>query len=123
MRIDPSRLSRLLLALQKPEAARSNESDRAKQTTTQTRGSHTTTRDIKVLRKEIQSRLKALDKMSEDYDSAAASITIQEILRWEFGSDILDHSEFNRISSSIAQTLLADEKMAVSLQKLARDLS
>lgn len=124
MRIDPSRLSRLLLALgQKPEATRSDATGSASQAVAAGRTGRAPGHDIRILRKDIRSRLQALAPDTEDYDATAASITLQEILRWEFGPEILEHCDFHRVAGAIAETMLGDEKMAASLRKLARDLS
>jgi CHAD domain-containing protein len=124
MRIDPSRLSRLLLALsQKPDAAKTDATRGDKQAAREANGGRGATRDIKVLRKDMQSRLRTLDPQAADHDTAATSIAIQEILRWEFGQDILEHPDFHRIAASIAETMLQDAKMAASLRKLVDDLA
>lgn len=117
MRIDPSRLSKLLLALN-PRT----EDSRKTSPGTKNFSSRAESRDIKVLKKRLQSRLKTLSADAENYESVVSTIAIQEILMWEFGQDILDHPEFHRILTSITATILQDKKTAASMKKLIMDL-
>lgn len=122
MRIDPSRLSRLLSALSQNTAETRTEKLRQAPPSQQGQASAKPARDIKTLRKSLQSRLRSLSANDSDYDSLSSTITIQEILVWEFGQDILDRPDFHRITSSITETMLQDERIAASLRKLVREL-
>lgn len=125
MRIDPSRLSRLLGALAKPAATSSSQrGERSAGLQQPQPGSSRAkpARDIALLRKSLQGRLKRLEEDAADYDSQAATITIQEILVWEFGPDILNRADFHHVTASITTTMLQDARIAASLRKLVKDM-
>ncbi|MBX8495394.1 hypothetical protein [Pseudomonas cichorii] len=105
-KIDSTRLPQVLAALAKPKdkvvsrAANNPAEIKPKKGVT----------DLEVLREHLQSRLQYLKKNTDTFHSAAPIITIQEILRWEFGERILEHPEFENISKKVAQTMLEDQE-------------
>lgn len=121
--IDPTRLSRLLAALGKP-AAQGSSNARVASTSTLP---HPATakpgpRDPLVLRARLRNRLVALRESTEDFQNAAPLITVQEILRWEFGENVVAHAEFERVVGKVAQALLADEKTAGAVYRVIETL-
>ncbi len=119
--IDATRLSRLLATLGKP--AHTTTSVQAP-TTAVNPGARkkTAARDPAVLRARLRNRLVALKQAPEDFDRAAPIITVQEILRWEFGESIVAHAEFEQIAGKVAEALLADEKIEGAIQRVIKTL-
>ena len=106
-KIDSTRLSQVLAALAKPK----------ERVTSSTTGNASAAKvkkgekDLEVLRIHLQSRLRDLKQNTEDFHEAAPVITVQEILRWEFGESILEHPEFGNISRKVAETMLEDQAL------------
>lgn len=118
MRVDPSRLSRLLLQLSEPRpAAPTASAVRAEQT----RASRPT-RGTQNLKSAIKSRLQNLETNDPEYDEKGASIIIQEILIWELGANITAHPDFSNVITSVTTTMRQDEKMARSIKKLVSEM-
>ncbi|WP_338474612.1 hypothetical protein V5F23_11280 [Pseudomonas sp. WP18] len=105
-KIDSTRLSQVLAALAKPkERVVSNAANSAPAAT-----SRKDAKELEVLRTHLQNRLRDL-KDTEGFHAAAPVITVQEILRWEFGESILEHPEFGSISKKVAETMLENQAM------------
>lgn len=121
MRIDPSRLSRILGALSQPPQAVSQQKTAATSNQKGT-GTKKASRDIATLRSSLRTRLRKLSFDDSHYDDTAFTITIQEILAWEFGADIMNHPDFQRITKSIVETMIQDEKVAMSMKKIVGDM-
>lgn len=120
-RIDPARLTRILSALRQPETpASSSRASSATQATTKktVKGA----RDPAVLRAQLRARLLGLKQRGEGFAEAAPIITVQEILRWEFGDGILDHADFNEVTEKVATTMLADNQLQGAIDRIIRDL-
>lgn len=120
-RIDPARLTRILSALRQPETpASSSRASSATQATTKktVKGA----RDPAVLRAQLRARLLGLKQRGEGFAEAAPIITVQEILRWEFGDGILDHADFNEVTERVATTMLADSQLQGAIDRIIRDL-
>lgn len=56
------------------------------------------------------------------FAEAAPIITVQEILRWEFGDGILDHTDFNEVTKKVATTMLADIQLQGAIDRIINDL-
>ncbi len=93
-KIDSTRLSQVLAALAKPKERVTSSAANNTSAAKVKKGE----KDLEVLRVNLQSRLRDLKKSTEDFQEAAPVITVQEILRWEFGENILEHPEFGNIS-------------------------
>ncbi len=68
-------------------------------------------RDKTVLKEKLIKRLEKLDRDKSDYIEDASLITIQEIIIWEFGNEILNHPEFKIISSTIANNIVKSPEL------------
>lgn len=118
-RIEASRLAQIMASLastaRKPEARPGGSSHRA---------SSTSARDVATLKSNLRSRLGKLRKSSsEDFEAAAPVVLIQEILLWEFGSQIAEHSSFIKASQAISEALQASPDSDQSLKRLIHSLS
>lgn len=122
--IDPTRLSRLLATLGKP-ATQGSSNARVASTGNQPQpaGTKPGPRDPLVLRARLRNRLAALRENTKDFQDVAPLITVQEILRWEFGENVVVHAEFERVVGKVAQALLADEKTAGAIHRVIETLS
>lgn len=122
--IDPTRLSRLLATLAKP-AAQGSGNARAASTGPQTPPATTrpAPRDPMVLRARLRSRLAALRESAEDFQEVAPRVTVQEILRWEFGERVVEHAQFGQVADKVVAALLTDEKTADAIHRVIETLS
>lgn len=120
-RIDPARLTRILSALRQPEAPTS--SSRAfSPTQALSKKTKKGARDPAVLRARLRERLLGLKHRGAGFAEAAPIITVQEILRWEFGDGILDHTDFNEVTKKVATTMLADIQLQGAIDRIINDL-
>jgi len=110
-KIDSTRLSQVLAALAKPKERVTSTTTSSVPPTKAKKG----TKDLDVLRARLQSRLKSLKQSAEDFHAAAPVVTVQEILRWEFGESILEHAEFGGISRQVTETMLENQKLAKTI--------
>ncbi|WP_431495053.1 hypothetical protein [Pseudomonas brassicacearum] len=106
-KIDSTRLSQVLAALAKPKERVTSSAANNTSAAKVKKGE----KDLEVLRVNLQSRLRDLKKNKEDFHEAAPVITVQEILRWEFGENILEHPEFGNISKKVAETMLENQEL------------
>lgn len=106
-KIDSTRLSQVLAALAKPKERVTSSATNNASAAKVKKGE----KDLEVLRVHLQGRLRDLKKNTEDFHEAAPVITVQEILRWEFGESILEHPEFGNISRKVAETMLEDQAL------------
>lgn len=118
-RIEASRLAQIMASLastaRKPEARPGGSSHRA---------SSTSARDVVTLKSNLRSRLGKLRQSSpQDFDTAAPAVLIQEILLWEFGSQIAENASFRKASQAISEALQASSDSALSLKRLINSLS
>ena len=118
-RIEPSRLSQILNSLVAPQ----NKAGTNKRSELSEAKPGRARRDIAVLRSTLKSRLKNLRQTSGDFDSAAPIVLVQEILRWEFGSEIADHSAFEKATNAISDALQSAPEAQGSLKRLLEKLS
>ena len=119
--IDPARLARVLNSLIKPkESSGSARTGNVSNTSTPaTRGS---ARDPAVLKARLRTRLQALRDNDADFASAAPQVAVQEILRWEFGEEVLEHGEFERVATQVAESLLAHDSLGPAMQRMIERL-
>ncbi|PMZ70067.1 hypothetical protein [Pseudomonas sp. FW305-70] len=106
-RIDSTRLSKVLAALAKPKDRVTSSTASSPTAVNVKKGA----KDLEVLRAHLQSRLQDLKKNTENFHEMAPVITVQEILRWEFGDSILEHPEFGNISKKVAATMLENQQL------------
>jgi hypothetical protein len=113
-KIDSVRLSNVLAALAKPkEQVRSSSAASTTPSKTAKQG-----RDVNVLRTRLQNRLRSLKPDVEEYQQAASIITVQEVLRWEFGDRILEHADFDFVVKRVTADMLGNEKLRSSISKV-----
>lgn len=123
MRIDPARLSRLLLSLtQRPERADGQSTAASKTAATKPKAIQKK-RDPAQLRARLRNRLGEMKRQPAQFAESAPVVTIQEILCWEFGQEILEHPDFHRIANAVTDSLLEDQRLALSMQQLIAELA
>ncbi|MCD6069513.1 MAG: hypothetical protein K0S42_29 [Microvirga sp.] len=123
MRIDASRLSRLLLSLSKaPEKAERKDVSRSSSSAVAP-SAPVRRRDADALRSRLRARLQELRRGSKDFETQAPVVTVQEILRWEFGNQVLEHPDFQKVVQTVAGTLSADGRLGPALQAIIAELS
>ena len=74
-----------------------------------------------VLKSRIQNRLASLDE--EERRHVGPLITVQEVLRWEFGDEVLDSTGFASVTEKVAGAMLEDAQLAAAMQRLVDQLS
>lgn len=117
-KIDSVRLSNVLAALAKPkEQVKSSSTARATPSKTAKQS-----QDVKVLRARLKNRLGSLKLGSEEFQQVASVITVQEILRWEFGDRILEHAEFDFVVNQVTADMLGNEKLRSAISKVIEAL-
>ena len=118
-KIDSTRLSQVLAALAKPkERVALGAAD-----VTAAAKTKNGTKDLQTLRSNLQNRLQTLKKNNEDFKAAAPVITVQEILRWEFGERILEHPEFASISKTVSETMLENQELEKAIYAIVDQLT
>lgn len=116
--IDAARLSRVLASLTKPKERTDTTSKAGEATTEVARGKTSTLRDSAILKSRLSERLKALKKSSTDFAEAAPVVTVQEVLRWEFGEEIFQHPDFERIAGQVASVLMSDDSLKGAVESV-----
>jgi len=123
-RIDSARLARVLASLTQPKA-RTNLAKNTSvggvsiQAAVQRAPAR---RDPTVLKTRLTQRLKTLKK-SNNFAEAAPIVTVQEILRWEFGEETFQHPDFERIAGQVAFVLMHDESLKSAVENVIRTMS
>lgn len=75
------------------------------------------------LKKKIKQRMLRLKKSDVDIETKMPIITIQEILLWEFGEDIINHPDFNHLSLSIAERVTKNGELMTYFQKFMTEIT
>ncbi|WGT26674.1 hypothetical protein [Pseudomonas marginalis] len=113
-KIDPTRLSRVLAALARPkEPVTSSAFTQAAPGKSQNAG-----KSLETLKTRLHGRIKALQPDAEGFRDAAPVVTIQEILCWEFGDGILEHSDFKQIAQQVTQTMMSEPKLEKTIRTI-----
>ena len=115
-RINTTRIGGIIKYIAQNPATKSQATPHAAPTTNTTKKE----RSLEVLRTRPRHRIAALDQTQERFIETAATIVTQEILIWEFGSNILEHSEFNQITQEICQTMMGHPELAEAMGSLVR---
>ncbi len=122
--IDTARLSRVLASLTKPKERADSTSETQVTTTALTKNKAVAMpRDPAILKQRLRERLKALQNSNEEFSTAAPIVTVQEILRWEFGEEIFQHPDFERIAGQVATVLMSDESLKNSVKTVIKNMS
>jgi hypothetical protein len=121
--IDAARLSRVLASLTKPKERADSTADAHISATALAKNKAIKLRDPEVLKHRLKERLKSLQSSTEEFSEIAPIVAVQEILRWEFGEDIFQHPEFERIAGQVTATLMSDKELKKSITKTINNLS
>ncbi len=79
-------------------------------------------RDPQELKSRLREKLQRLSQESSDFTRIAPRVTVNEILLWEFGDDVLNHPEFKRIVQSLVDTIEARDDLSNHMTKLVDSL-
>ena len=124
--IDPTRLSAIFRTLSSKDVLKTTEGkhsdDKAEISTQSVLLQKALVKDKTQLKNSIRQRIAALKKAGESLENKAPLITIQEILLWEFGDDIMNHPDFNYLSNSIAAQVKNNGELMAYLQKFVEDI-
>lgn len=115
-RIDAFRLAQVLSSLSKPKGDLV-----AKQKTTANKMAGKT-KDISQLRDSISQRLRPM-RGRQDFADLAPNVAVQEILCWEFGTQIIEHGEFERVVNDVVKDMFADDEARDIIRKIVVNLS
>lgn len=95
-------LNKIIETLQSRISKSKQKSRPSKSPTSKKDNFHPTSKNsIKELEVEIFSKIKQLDKDSPDYKKSAINVFVDEILRWEYSSQITTDPEFNKLKDKI----------------------
>jgi hypothetical protein len=124
--IDPTRLSAIFRTLSSKDLMKTNEGgNRANKSEIPNRSvtvQKTTVKDKDDLKKSIKQRILKLKTSDENFSAKIPIITIQEILLWEFGEDIINHPDFNHLSLSITERVTKNGELMAYLQQLIAEI-
>lgn len=121
--IDPTRISRVLASLTKPKERTDANAELSGTAVSSQRTQNTKVQEPAALKARLQQRLKLLRNSDADFQEAAPTVAVQEILLWEFGDDIVKHAEFERVAHQVTLSLLDNEPLKVAIQNLIAELS
>lgn len=116
--IDPARISRLFRTLSASAGSQSNNVGSSK---SEIDPKSTVLRSPALLQASIKIRLVGLSQ--EELRTAGPVITIQEVLRWEFGDEVLNNADFSAVTEKVVNVMLADERLAPALRRLVSSLA
>lgn len=123
--IGPAQIVRILASLSKP-AGNAGTSATTKTAATRTSGPEGHPGPIKKsassLKSRLRNRLAAVDRNAADYEQQTSLITVQEIVLWEFGDDILNHPQFGTVAEKVTQALTSDPALKEALSRAVENL-
>lgn len=124
-RIDPSRIAEIFrsLASESAEQVRYNHHNAQHKSLAANPEKDSKSHDKDVLRQRLRQRLLRLSQEDIDFAEVAPEVTIKEVLIWEFGEQVMNHPEFNLLATKVTRTMQGNEKIALQLQKLIRDMT
>lgn len=117
MQIDPSRISQALQLLAKPAGAKLETAT----TKTSPTSAKPSTKTVEQLRTRLKVRLGKI-RDSAKFDEQAPMITVQEILLWEFGDNILENPNFEQVVQKVTSSMTTDERLSRALHKITNEL-
>lgn len=121
-RIDPARISYVLASLSGPKGAgRSNSAQVCRKELSDRIQKNK--RSTEVLRACLQDKLCKLKRDNNSFVELAPIVTVQEILRWEFGDLVLEKAGFETISIQIAKAMLEDKLLHDAIFKVISSLA
>ncbi len=100
--------------------SKSKEKTRAGKSTAKNeqRTSQSSKLSVEELESQIVSKLKQLDKNRPDYKDNAVDVFLDEVLCWEFGSQISSDSEFNKLKEKINNTFKENRALDTGFSKV-----
>ena len=122
MRIEPARLASLLQTLRN-ESKKTTETDGKSASVAASAKGKVSRRDPSILRSRLREKLLKLKADNTAYDQLAPTITIQEILAWEFGNMVLEYPDFHKVVGAVTDTMQRDPRLAASMALLIAELS
>lgn len=124
-RIDPLRIAEIFrsLASESGEQVHRNHSDAQHKSLATNSEKEPKNHDKEVLRQRLRQRLQRLSQEDIDFSEVAPEVTIKEVLIWEFGDQVMNHPEFNLLANKVTRAMQGNEKIALQLQKLIRDMT
>ena len=124
--IDPSRLSAIFRALSSKESMRAcdnkNYGSKSEVSAHSITIQKTNTKSKEYLKSKINLRISKLKKTDVAFQEKATAVTIQEILLWEFGDEIINHPDFNLLSLSIIKKVTKNHELFAYLQKFIAEV-
>lgn len=122
--IDPTRLTEIFktLAASRSQRVSRKLSAESNDTPIKETSSHGGQRDKNKLREQLKSRLTKLKQESTSFEDEAPLVTINEVLLWEFGDNILDHPDFKYIAETVCDTIDTNPSLNNSMKSLIREL-
>lgn len=117
--IDPARLARVLASIRELQGPAKAAKPVVEPSAP---GQRRSARDPAVLRARLRERLLKIDRSSPEFASASPVITVQEVLRWEFGDTVLEHPQFDQVVRRVAQSLLSDTQTEASIRRVVDNL-
>ena len=121
-RIDPTRLTEIFRTLSSPASAQSHKTKKQESDKDATKAKPAGVRDLAVLKARMQQRLKKLKAESKNFENEATIVAVQEILLWEFGPDILNHSSFKHITLKICGAIGSSTHLNEKLEQMLKQL-
>ncbi|WP_143873787.1 hypothetical protein [Catenovulum sediminis] len=79
--------------------------------------------DPQILQQNIKSRINQLDESSESYLLNATTVTIEEVLLWEFGEDILNLPDYLTLKNTLIKSALDSDILLKRLDLLFKELN
>ena len=117
--IDPARISRIFRTLSTSAGSASAQAGSTRahpESQSAAEG-----RSPAILKSRIQSRLATLD--NHEIGRSGPTITVQEVLRWEFGDEILDNTGFASVTDKVVSAMLQDPELSAALKRLVAQLA
>lgn len=112
IKVEPARLARLLATLQQPLATANANLASAKS------ASSATASKSQMLRSRLKLRIGKLDFNASSFEEDASQILMQEILRAEFGDEVLEHPSFPVVVDKVVEAMRGNERTAASISKI-----
>ncbi len=124
-RIDPLRIAQIFrsLASESGDQVQRNSNEAQRKPLVTSPDKEPKKHDKEVLRQRLRQRLQRLSQEDIDFSKVAPEVTIKEVLIWEFGEEVMSHPEFNLLASKVTRTMQDNEKVALQLQKLIREMT
>lgn len=83
---------------------------------------NTTKNPVEELERKISKKIALLDKKSSNYKSAAINIFVEEILHWEFNSEITTDPEFDKLQEKITTAFKENEALNKGFEKILSEI-